>query len=73
LFLHFLEYPIYLLDETKIESEKFLVKENGDFPNHMAFVQKKDSDYLVILDPGAYAIQEWIGYCKIKKIEDYFK
>ncbi len=58
MFLHFLEYPIYLLDETKIESEKFLVKENGDFPNHMAFVQKKDSDYLVILDPKDWNIEE---------------
>lgn len=56
--MHFLEYPIYLLDETKIESEKFLVKENGDFPNHMAFVQKKDSDNLVILDPKDWNIEE---------------
>lgn len=52
MFLNFLEYPIYLLDESKIESEKFLVDENDDFSNQMTFVQKNDSNLLVILGPA---------------------
>ena len=52
MFLNFLEYPIYLLDESKIESEKFLVDENDDFSNQITFVQKNDSNLLVILGPA---------------------